>query len=473
MQSDEERSVATHDESRTPAGLWTALGTAALLATWVQYFLIHQRVAWGVALIAVTAATGALAYLRRGGWTSRTILALAGVGVVVELLWMISSWYPAFVLAEFAAVALAFTCFSQAWRSRRRGRTTGGRTLARGVVRGGAGVLVIVAALTSAVVLVTAVSPAPLATLAVQGPSGASNSFDPPAPTQTREVDGVQLTNDIQYGTTYPNSYLDVYIADADPTVSRPTFVVVHGGGFILGDKSGGDPNAAEGGDTIALGNGPVLDAGYNVVSIGYALAPQYEYPTPVVQLGQALAFLQDNGQRYGLDMSRVVLSGGSAGGSVVGQYAAIETNPAYAEQMDIEPALADGALQALVLDSALIDPTRGDQTQTPTAVTDWLFNLASRSYFGMDQADLEEANILDHVTADFPPTFIADGNTGTFPDQARDLADELDRLGVENEAFLPTREQAVLGHGFMAADSRWTDEYNRLKVDFLADALA
>lgn len=42
-------------------------------------------------------------------------------------------------------------------------------------------------------------------------------------------MNGARLTNDIQYGTQYPNSYLDVYIADNDPTVVRPTYLFFTG----------------------------------------------------------------------------------------------------------------------------------------------------------------------------------------------------------------------------------------------------
>jgi acetyl esterase/lipase len=464
--------AGTARTTSVPAAVWTVVGVVALLATWSQFILVHHRVALGLVLVAIGAGAGVLAHARGAGRVSRVIEASATSTVLAEVIWLIAGWYPVFVLAEFAAVTVAFACFTHAWTVRRRDRTEGVRRMARGALRGGAGIAAAVAALVSAVVLLTSVTPAPLIKTALQAATGAGNSFDPAAPMQTRVVNGTQLTNDIQYGTTYPNSYLDVYIADADPTVSRPTYVYVHGGGFIVGSKSEGDPNAVAGDSSFALGNGPVLEAGYNVVSIDYALAPQVTYPTPVVQLSQALAFLRDNGEEYGLDMSRVVLAGSSAGGHIAGQYAAIQTNPAYAAQLDVAPALGEGDLQAVVLDSALIDGTRGDRTQAPQLLTDWLFNLATRAYIGMDPAKLEEANLLDHITADFPPTFIADGNTGTFADQARDLSDELDQLGVRNELFLPTREQAILGHGFMAADSRWTDEYNLEKMDFLADVL-
>ncbi len=38
------------------------------------------------------------------------------------------------------------------------------------------------------------------------------------------------------------------------------------------------------------------------------------------------------------------------------------------------------------------------------------------------------QANILEHVTADFPPAFISDGNTATYGGQASGMNNELGR---------------------------------------------
>ena len=93
-------------------------------------------------------------------------------------------------------------------------------------------------------------------------------------------------------------------------------------------------------------------------------------------------------------------------------------------------------------------------------------------AYLGADPGRIAEANLIDHVTGDFPPTVIADGNTGTFPDQARDFADRLTRLGVAHELILPSRSEAELGHGYMAQDSWWTDDYNQRKIAFVDAAV-
>ncbi|WP_156463283.1 hypothetical protein [Frigoribacterium sp. Leaf172] len=79
---------------------------------------------------------------------------------------------------------------------------------------------------------------------------------------------------------------------------------------------------------------------------------------------------------------------------------------------------------------------------------------------------------MLAHVTTAFPPAFIADGNDGTFPDQAKDLGVRLTTLGVRNVVDTPAMSNGLFGHGYMAGPSRETDRYNSRKVAFLAEAV-
>ena len=282
-------------------------------------------------------------------------------------------------------------------------------------------------------------------------------------------MNGAGRTSDIEYGSTLPNSFLDIYIADNDPSVSRPTYVMVHGGGWIAGDKADGDSELGTDNPYFASGAGPVLDAGFNLVSVNYAFAPEYRFPTQTIQLGEALQFLETNADRYGLDMSRVVLAGSSAGGQIVGSYANVRTNPDYARALGIEPTMDRSALKALVFDSAVLDVGRAGSPQSPSPSNGFLYDIGARSYLDTTDADwLARANVTKNATSDFPPSFITDGNTGTFPDQAAELSAKLDRMGVANRLNLYSKNEVALPHAFMTTGSQWTEEYNRLRIEFL-----
>ena len=65
----------------------------------------------------------------------------------------------------------------------------------------------------------------------------------------------------------------------------------MHGGGFIAGDKQYKNQLLSK-----------VAEQGYIIVNVNYALAPQYKYPTPLVQLNQAVKFIKENKHELPID---------------------------------------------------------------------------------------------------------------------------------------------------------------------------
>ncbi len=71
-------------------------------------------------------------------------------------------------------------------------------------------------------------------------------------PGEHLKENGILYVNDLKYGDTYPNSYLDISHPDGRAQEEKPTIVYFHGGGFFGGDKCMGDP-LAESSDSNAL----------------------------------------------------------------------------------------------------------------------------------------------------------------------------------------------------------------------------
>ncbi|MBZ4486735.1 hypothetical protein [Microbacterium sp. cx-55] len=88
-----------------------------------------------------------------------------------------------------------------------------------------------------------------------------------------------RLTSDTADGSEHPDSFLDVYIADDDSSIARPTYIYILGGGRIAGTRSTGDPNAPDAGFSVIAA--PVLDGGHNFVSLDYGLTPPRPTPPP------------------------------------------------------------------------------------------------------------------------------------------------------------------------------------------------
>ena len=87
----------------------------------------------------------------------------------------------------------------------------------------------------------------------------------------------------------------------------RPVVVNFHGGGWIFGSPQMDSRWASR-----------VVQTGAVVVSVGYRLAPEHPFPTPLEDCVDAIKWVYQHADRYNLDTSRIVLSGFSAGGNMV-----------------------------------------------------------------------------------------------------------------------------------------------------------
>lgn len=283
-----------------------------------------------------------------------------------------------------------------------------------------------------------------------------------------------QRISNLEYASRYPNHTFDLYRGTDKQPEKQPVYIFVHGGGFCWGDKDPGDPA-----DSRFTGLNhffeAVLDAGFTLISMNYAMAPDCLYPTPVTQLTELVTWLQKNADTYSLDMTNVHFGGGSAGGHIIGQFVNIQTNPQYAMHMEqahgIVPVLHKDNIRSMYFGCALLDNERFGHTGD--ALTNYVFSLLGRMYFRVKRLEknpqVQESNVITYVTNQFPPSFITDGNTGTFQAQARDLEKKLTALGIEHKTMIfddPGAEKLV--HGFDEAQSEKAEEVIREAIAFV-----
>lgn len=206
------------------------------------------------------------------------------------------------------------------------------------------------------------------------------------------------------------------------------------------------------------------------MVSVNYALAPDFAYPIPLYQMNQCMAYLTAHAAEYGLCMDQVILAGSSAGAHLAGQYAAVLTNADYAAEMKINPALSGKQILAFVSGSGLLDCERFDRTDS--VVFNFLLRRCARAYFGVRRLRgnvvVRQADVIAHMSGDFPPCFLSDGNRGTFTDQAEDMAKRAQALQIPYCLKLYPKDKAVLGHGFELGETPQAQEVIAETLDFL-----
>src|SRR4051812_1569216 len=124
-------------------------------------------------------------------------------------------------------------------------------------------------------------------------------------------VPAAQLT-DVEYGVADGESLkLDAYVPEGSGPF--PAVILVHGGGWNGGDKSGGPKKGY-----MAPMHEPLEKGGFAWFSINYRLAPKHPYPACIDDVETAIRWVKANAAKYHLDPRRIALSGESAGGHLV-----------------------------------------------------------------------------------------------------------------------------------------------------------
>ena len=132
---------------------------------------------------------------------------------------------------------------------------------------------------------------------------GQQAASDEPAKGKSRSS-GVVVERDIPYG-SHPLQRFDLHRPPR--TGPCPVLVIVHGGGWVKGDKRIFSHIA----DLFA-------SLGLVVLNVNYRLAPKHRFPVMIDDVACALQWVEAEGVRYGADPSRVVLLGQSAGAHIV-----------------------------------------------------------------------------------------------------------------------------------------------------------
>jgi acetyl esterase/lipase len=109
--------------------------------------------------------------------------------------------------------------------------------------------------------------------------------------------------NTLKYGNDAEQT-LDFYPAHFGG--KRPCIIVVHGGSWSSGDSR-----------QLPELNTYLANAGYNVVSINYHLAPSYQSPVAVADVDAVFDYLRANAGKLNIDTNNFVLLGRSAGAQI------------------------------------------------------------------------------------------------------------------------------------------------------------
>lgn len=246
-------------------------------------------------------------------------------------------------------------------------------------------------------------------------------------------------TATLHYDPNDQDAVLDIH-RPAKVEAGSPLVVWIHGGGFVSGRRA-----------DITNYAKVLAGRGFNVVNLDYTIAPEATYPTPIRQVSKALAYLSAEGTKLGIDTSRIVLAGDSAGAQIAAQTAAVSVNPAYARRVGVTPGVKASQIAGALLHCGVYDITR---MGGGGGILGWFVQSTTWAYSGKRDwrtaRGFDTMSVAPNVTAAFPPAFISAGNADPLGPQSVAMADALEAKGVSVERlFFPANYQPPLGHEY------------------------
>ncbi len=164
-----------------------------------------------------------------------------------------------------------------------------------------------------------------------------------------------------------------------------PTAILVHGGGFVRGDKQMYVPPLF-----------PVLTkANFTWFTINYRLAPQYKFPAATDDVERAIQFVRGHARQYKVDVNRIALIGESSGGQMAA-YVGAQNKPASQVAAVVALYGIHDFVSRVVSQGKLLD--------------------TSQAYLGVKELDAETAQILikasavSYVRKGMPPFLLIHG---------------------------------------------------------------
>ena len=209
---------------------------------------------------------------------------------------------------------------------------------------------------------------------------------------------------------------LDVYVP-SEAAGPLPTLLYIHGGGWVRGNK-----------ESNVLRLLPYLEMGWAVVNVGYRLGEVSLAPAAVEDCRCALRWVIQNAEEYKFDVSRLVVTGNSAGGHLSLTTGMLPASAGLDRQCPGEEELKLAAIINWYGITDVADLLQGENERSYAVA--WLGGMTDR------EAQARRVSPLTYVRAELPPVLTIHGDADpTVPySHATRLKEALDQAGVPNE---------------------------------------
>jgi acetyl esterase/lipase len=248
--------------------------------------------------------------------------------------------------------------------------------------------------------------------------------------------DGVTLLSNLQYRAGSNACRLDLALAKRPADRLRPAVVVIHGGGWIEGDKSS---------FVVPRTPGNILEfaaAGFVAAAVNYRLSREAPYPAGLHDCQTAVRWLRLHAKDYHIDPNRIGAYGNSAGGHLALLLGLLEPGRGP-EEKDAPFAGESSRVQAVASDSGPLDLAIEHKNGTLRVVIERFMGGAPE---GARLAAYRQASPIDQRGPTVPSLLLIYGEADNQVDvrTADRFVDELSRAGHKEITYF---RLANVGH--------------------------
>jgi acetyl esterase/lipase len=226
----------------------------------------------------------------------------------------------------------------------------------------------------------------------------------------------INLAKNVVYQTIgNRNLHLDLFSPNRSGIRFKSAIIMIHGGGWVSGDKSHMVPMAVE-----------LVKRGYIAVAVEYWLSPEAQYPAAIFDIKTAIRWVKEHADSLQVDLDKIALLGCSSGGqlaSLVGFSSGVKKLEGITDKQKFS-----SDVQAIINMDGVLAFHHPDSQEGRVAGL-WLGGL-----YGEATSQWEEASALSHAGKRDPPTLFIHSQYPRFHAGREDVIKIMNEHGIHTE---------------------------------------
>lgn len=236
---------------------------------------------------------------------------------------------------------------------------------------------------------------------------------------------GVRAYESLIFSRPYAGRELLLNIYRPDDGCTYPALIMVFGGGWSSGSLEMEIPSAQQ-----------IAKQGYVTIPVEYRLSPEAPYPAAVYDLKTAVRWARAHATEYGIDTTKIAISGCSAGGQLAALVGVTNGQAEYEDKREY-PGQSSSVQAVINIDGVMdffgaelnkdVNP-QSEKAKKPSAASRWLGSIEE------NKANWLAASSVNQITSESAPICFINSSIPRFHDGRDEAIEKLNRLNIYSE---------------------------------------